>query len=159
MALIELKNVSKRFGMLSVLDHVSLSIPAGQSIVIIGASGTGKSVLLKHIVGLLKPDIGEIWFDGNRIDALSQSQLMKVRTRIGFLFQMSALFDSLTVGENIAFPLREHTKKTSAEIQQTVAEKLRMVELPGIEKKCPLNFPAACANASRSLALSRLILR
>ena len=154
MALIEIKNVSKRFGPLTVLDHVSLAIPAGQSVVIIGASGTGKSVLLKHIVGLLKPDSGEIWFDGKRIDELSQAELMKARTRIGFLFQMSALFDSLTVGENIAFPMREHTKKTNDEIKVAVAEKLKMVELPGIEKKMPAELSGGMR---KRVALARAI--
>ena len=114
--LIELKNVSKAFGLLKVLDRVSLNIETGRSIVIIGASGTGKSVLLKHIVGLLTPDRGEVWFDGKRIDNMSQRDLMKVRQRIGFLFQMGALFDSINVGENIAFPLREHTGKSASEI-------------------------------------------
>src|SRR6476469_2698690 len=109
MALIELRKVSKRFGRLVVLNEVDLSIPEGESLVVIGASGTGKSVLLKHIVGLLKPDRGEVLYDGQRIDTLDERSLMQVRQRIGFLFQMGALFDSLNVGDNIAFPLREHT--------------------------------------------------
>src|ERR1044071_2976456 len=108
MPLIELRNVSKRFGRLVVLNGVSLAVEEGQSLVIIGASGTGKSVLLKHIVGLLKPDSGKVWFDGKRIDKLAERDLMEVRKRFGFLFQMGALFDSLNVGDNIAFPLREH---------------------------------------------------
>src|SRR6059058_508922 len=118
MALIELRDVSKRFGRLIVLRHLDLSIEEGQSIVIIGASGTGKSVLLKHIVGLLTPDQGEVWFDGQRIDTMPERQLMEVRQRIGFLFQMSALFDSLNVGDNVAFPVQEHTTKTRDEIHQ-----------------------------------------
>src|SRR3954469_13912367 len=97
MALIELKKVFKRFGKLVVLRNLSLSIERGQSLVVIGASGTGKSVLLKHIVGLLRPDAGEVWFDGKRIDALPERSLVEVRRRFGFLFQMGALFDSLTV--------------------------------------------------------------
>src|SRR5947209_19541173 len=116
MPLIELRKVSKSFGRLVVLDEIDLGIEEGQSLVVIGASGTGKSVLLKHIVGLLKPDEGEVWFDGNRIDTMPDRQLMEVRQRIGFLFQMSALFDSLNVGDNIAFPLREHTSKSNEEI-------------------------------------------
>ena len=100
MPLIELRHISKSFGWLKVLEDVSLDIPAGQSIVVIGASGTGKSVLLKHIVGLLKPDHGEVWFDGHRIDTLTERPLMDVRKRFGFLFQMGALFDSLNVGDN-----------------------------------------------------------
>src|SRR5438034_6233444 len=111
MPLIDLKHISKSFAWHVVLNDISLSIEAGQSLVIIGASGTGKSVLLKHIVALLKPDAGEVWFDGKRIDTLGERPLVEVRRRIGFLFQMGALFDSLNVGANIAFPVREHTQK------------------------------------------------
>src|SRR5213075_654004 len=115
MALIELRDVHKRFGRLVVLDGVSLGIAEGESLVIIGASGTGKSVLLKHIVGLLKPDSGEVWFDGNRVDQMPERDLMDLRQRFGFLFQMGALFDSLDVCDNLAFPLIEHTRKSPAE--------------------------------------------
>src|SRR4051812_5427769 len=111
MSFIELKHVSKRFGKLHVLKNLSLSIEKGKSLVVIGASGTGKSVLLKHIVGLLRPDHGEVWIDGQRIDELAERDLVDVRTRFGFLFQMGALFDSLTVAENIGFPIVEHTHK------------------------------------------------
>src|SRR5690348_11000779 len=137
MSLIELRNVSKRFGRLVVLNGVSLSIEEGQSLVVIGASGSGKSVMLKHIVGLLTPDDGEVWFDGQRIDELSDRELDKVRQQFGFLFQMGALFDSLTVEDNVAFPVVEHTKKPAEEIRKLVAEKLRMVGLDGTQKKMP----------------------
>jgi phospholipid/cholesterol/gamma-HCH transport system ATP-binding protein len=137
MSLIELRNISKRFGKLIVLDRFSLSIEAGKSIVVIGPSGTGKSVLLKHIVCLLKPDSGEVWFDGRRIDKLSENRIMELRHRFGFLFQMGALFDSQTVFENVAFPLVEHTKKSREEIAEQVIEKLRMVGLPEVGKKMP----------------------
>lgn len=136
-SLIDLKNLHKRFGRLVVLDGVSLSVPAGQSLVVIGASGTGKSVLLKHIVGLLLPDSGEVWFDEHRIDRLPERKLMQVRTRFGFLFQMGALFDSLNVGDNIAFPLVQHTRKGQEEIREIVAKHLAMVGLRGIERKMP----------------------
>src|SRR3954447_22141549 len=116
MSLIQLNNVSKSFGRLVVLDELTLSIERGQSLVVIGASGTGKSVLLKHIVGLLKPDDGEVYFDGARVDLMPERQLMELRQRFGFLFQMGALFDSLTVGENIAFPIQEHTHMRPPEI-------------------------------------------
>src|SRR5438093_1424900 len=119
MALIELRNVSKRFGRLVVLNGVSLSIEEGQSLVVIGASGSGKSVMLKHIVGLLKPDEGEVWYDGRRIDQLSSQELDKVREQFGFLFQMGALFDSLSVEANVAFPIVEHTHKSPQEIQKS----------------------------------------
>jgi len=137
MALIELKHLSKRFGHLEVLRDVSLSIEEGKCIVVIGASGTGKSVLLKHIVGLLRPDSGQVWFDGKRIDDLRERDLVAVRKQFGFLFQMGALFDSLTVDENIAFPLAEHTRKPPDEIAKLVKEKLSMVGLPEIGKKMP----------------------
>jgi len=135
--LVEFKNVKKRFAHLVVLDGVSLKVELGESVVIIGASGSGKSVLLKHIVGLLRPDDGEVYFDGVRIDLLPEKDLMPFRRRCGFLFQMSALFDSLNVGENIAFPLQEHTKKSKDEIAEIVRQKLSMVGLSGIEKKMP----------------------
>jgi phospholipid/cholesterol/gamma-HCH transport system ATP-binding protein len=152
--LIELKNVSKSFGWLTVLKGVSLSINAGDSIVIIGGSGTGKSVLLKHIVGLLKPDQGEVWFDGKRVDELDDRTLMEVRQRIGFLFQMGALFDSLNVRDNIAFPLREHTRKSDDEVVKIVADKLRMVGLSGIEAKMPAELSGGM---KKRVALARAI--
>jgi phospholipid/cholesterol/gamma-HCH transport system ATP-binding protein len=152
--LIELKNVSKSFGWLTVLKGVSLSINAGDSIVIIGGSGTGKSVLLKHIVGLLKPDHGEVWFDGKRVDELDDRTLMEVRQRIGFLFQMGALFDSLNVRDNIAFPLREHTRKSDDEVVKIVADKLRMVGLTGIEAKMPAELSGGM---KKRVALARAI--
>ena len=154
MALIQLKNVSKSFGWLNVLNGVSLSIEAGESLVIIGASGTGKSVLLKHIVGLLTPDDGEVWFEGLRIDTLADAKLMEARQRIGFLFQMSALFDSMNVGDNIAFPLREHTRKSAAEIRQVVADKLKRVGLTGIKNKMPAELSGGM---KKRVALARAI--
>jgi phospholipid/cholesterol/gamma-HCH transport system ATP-binding protein len=153
-AFIELKKVSKRFGRLVVLDELDLSIAEGESITIIGASGTGKSVLLKHIVGLLRPDTGEVWFDGQRIDTMTERKLMDVRQRFGFLFQMGALFDSLTVGENIAFPLVEHTHKRPDEIRRIVAQKLEMVGLPGMEKKMPAQLSGG---QKKRVALARAI--
>jgi phospholipid/cholesterol/gamma-HCH transport system ATP-binding protein len=137
MAFIELKHVFKRFGKLVVLKNLSLSIEKGQSLVVIGASGTGKSVLLKHIVGLLRPDAGEVWIDGQRIDSLPERSLVNVRRRFGFLFQMGALFDSLTVADNIGFPLVEHTHKSREEIRAIVAYKLRQVGLPEAGIKMP----------------------
>ncbi len=137
MSLIELKNVSKRFGRLIVLRDLTLNIEDGQSIVIIGASGSGKSVMLKHIVGLLRPDSGEVHFDGQRMDDLPEKRLSELRTNFGFLFQMGALFDSLTVADNVAFPLVEHTHKTPEEIAQVVMEKLKMIGLPEAGPKMP----------------------
>src|SRR3954470_16801211 len=137
MSLIELRNVSKRFGSLHVLRKVNLSIEAGKCIVIIGGSGSGKSVMLKHMVGLLKPDKGEVFFDGQRIDDLPERKLVPVRTQFGFLFQMGALFDSVNVGENVTFPLVEHTRKTPEEIEALAREKLAFVGLDGTQKKMP----------------------
>jgi phospholipid/cholesterol/gamma-HCH transport system ATP-binding protein len=137
MSLIELRNVHKRFGRLVVLNGVSLGIEEGQSVVVIGASGSGKSVMLKHIVGLLKPDRGEVWFDGRRIDDLGEREMDSIREQFGFLFQMGALFDSLNVEDNVGFPLVEHTRKSRAEIAKVVSEKLAMVGLDGTQKKMP----------------------
>ena len=137
MALIELRNVHKRFGRLVVLNGVTLRIEEGQSLVVIGASGSGKSVMLKHIVGLLKPDDGEVWFDDKRIDTNSEREMDAIRQQFGFLFQMGALFDSLTVEENVAFPLVEHTRKAGSEIGKLVQQKLGMVGLDGTQKKMP----------------------
>jgi phospholipid/cholesterol/gamma-HCH transport system ATP-binding protein len=137
MPIIELRKISKRFGPHVVLDGIDLSIEEGQGLVIIGASGSGKSVMLKHIVGLLKPDKGEVWFDGQRIDNRPERALQEIRHHFGFLFQMGALFDSLTVAENVAFPLVEHTRKSPDEITEIVHRKLTMVGLPEAGAKMP----------------------
>lgn len=154
MAIIELKQLRKRFGPLVVLDGVTLSIEAGQSVVILGASGSGKSVMLKHIVGLLKPDAGEVWFDGTRIDTLPERRLMEVRKRFGFLFQMGALFDSMTVADNVAFPLREHTSLDRDEINRIVRQKLTMVGLPDAGPKMPAELSGG---QRKRVALARAI--
>ena len=135
--LIELRGVSKRFGALQVLDGVDLALETGKTTVVIGESGTGKSVLLKHIVALLKPDRGEVHFHGRRIDDLPERELAAIRCRFGFLFQMGALFDSMTVGQNVAFPVVEHTSKTRAELDALVTEKLRLVGLDGLQNRRP----------------------
>ena len=135
--LIELRGVSKRFGNLTVLDHVDLKLYRGQTTVVIGESGTGKSVLLKHIVALLRPDEGEVYFHGERIDQRNEQQLVDVRRRFGFLFQMGALFDSMTVRENVAFPLVQHGNGTLQHLDETVAQKLRMVGLDGLQLRRP----------------------
>src|SRR5829696_6353600 len=154
MSLIELRNVHKRFGRLVVLNGVSLSIEEGQSLVVIGASGSGKSVMLKHIVGLLKPDRGEVWFDGERIDTYSEREMDGIRQQFGFLFQMGALFDSLNVEDNVAFPLVEHTHKAAAEIGNIVAQKLAMVGLDGTQKKMPAELSGG---QRKRVALARAI--
>ena len=154
MALIELRDLHKKFGRLVVLDGVTLHVDKGESLVIIGASGSGKSVMLKHVVGLLKPDKGEVWYDGHRIDELPERKLMEVRKHFGFLFQWGALFDSLNVGDNIAFPLREHTTKPPAEIREIVARCLVRIGLPGIERKMPSELSGG---QRKRVALARAI--
>ena len=162
MHLIELRDIHKRFGRLIVLHGITLNSEAGQALVIIGASGTGKSVLLKHIVGLLKPDHGEVWFDGQRIDKLPERDLQAVRQHFGFLFQMGALFDSISVIDNVAFPLVEHTRKSKEEILAIAQDKLAMVGLPEIGKKMPAELSGGQrkrVGLARAIALSpRVIL-
>ncbi|MEX0774846.1 MAG: ABC transporter ATP-binding protein [Phycisphaeraceae bacterium] len=135
--IVRLVDVYKSFGPLKVLAGVSLDILPGQTTVIMGPSGAGKSVLLKHIAGLLKPDRGQVWFHDQRIDNLRQRELIDVRKRMGFLFQMGALFDSMNVLDNICFPLLEHTRMKLEERRQRCDAVLRMVGLAGIEKKMP----------------------
>lgn len=134
---IELKGVSKSFGELVVLDGIDLAIYPGQTTVVLGESGTGKSVLLKTIVGLLRPDRGSVVFDGMDVTRLSERELAAVRIRFGFLFQGGALFDSMTAGENVAFALRQHTTRTHAEIRDLVRGKLRLVGLEAVEGQMP----------------------
>lgn len=154
MALIECRNLRKSFGRQVVLDGLNLSINAGESLVIIGASGSGKSVLLKHIVGLLRPDSGEVWFDGKRMDDLPERALVEMRTRFGFLFQMSALFDSMTCFENVSFPLVEHSKKSNEEIAQITQNCLSMVGLPEVGMKMPAQLSGG---QKKRVALARAI--
>ena len=135
--MIKLIDVHKSFGKQAVLNGVNLEIEDGKTTVIIGKSGGGKSVLLKHIIGLLQPDSGQILIDDLDITKLDEKGLNETRKKFGMLFQEAALFDSMTVGENVAFPLREHTKLKDEEIRQTVADRLRAVGLTGIEAKMP----------------------
>ncbi len=135
--IIELRNVTKRFGALVVFDGIGLELEKGKTTVVIGESGVGKSVLLKHIVGLLRPDSGEVYFHGRRIDHRSEQELVEVRRHIGFLFQLGALFDSMTVAENVGFPVREHKPCGEAELSKIVREKLHMVGLDGLQDRRP----------------------
>lgn len=135
--IVSFQGVHKAFGPQKVLDDVSLDIERGKTTVIIGPSGTGKSVFIKLLVGLLKPDQGSIFVDGEDITRLKERHLYGVRKKFGMLFQDGALFDSMDVGENVAFPLRRHTKKSEKEIRSIVAQKLAQVGLPGVEHKFP----------------------
>jgi phospholipid/cholesterol/gamma-HCH transport system ATP-binding protein len=152
--LIELRGVHKRFGQLVVLDGLSLSVEPGETVVVIGASGSGKSVTLKLIVGLLQPDSGDVLFDGRPIQRLSQRALVPIRRQIGFLFQGGALFDSMTVEENVAFPLVEGTSKSLEEIDRLVDEKLAMIGLPDMRKKMPAELSGG---QRKRVALARAI--
>jgi phospholipid/cholesterol/gamma-HCH transport system ATP-binding protein len=135
--MIKLVDLHKSFGRQKVLDGLDIEIEEGKTTVIIGRSGGGKSVLLKHIIGLLRPDRGQVLIDGVDITKLNDRELNEIRKKFGMLFQESALFDSMTVGENVAFPLREHTSMKEKEIRETVAERLRSVGLTGVEAKIP----------------------
>jgi len=134
---LECKNVWKQFDDKHVLQGVNLTIEPGETVVIIGQSGTGKSVLLKHIVGLLSPDRGAVLVDNVNVAKLSRKKLFELRMRFGMVFQSAALFDSLTVAENVGLAIREHTEKTDEEIAQICDEKLRMVGLEGVSSKVP----------------------
>jgi len=135
--MIEIKNLVKSFGKKQVLKGVNLNIERGKTTVIIGASGCGKSVLLKLIIGLLKPDSGEVFIDGEEITKMNEKEIYRVRNKFGFLFQGAALFDSMTVGENIGLGLAENTETPQAEINRIVTEKLELVNLKGTENLMP----------------------
>ncbi|MFN7459022.1 MAG: ABC transporter ATP-binding protein, partial [Gemmatimonas sp.] len=135
--MIELKNVHKAFGPKQVLRGFSLTVAEGETMVIIGYSGTGKSVAIKHIVGLLEPDDGEVWVDGKRVDQLSRKELYALRGKIGYVFQFAALFDSMTVGENVAMGLRKRGELTEAEIDTRVDEAVALVDRPDVRNGRP----------------------
>jgi len=135
--MITLRNVHKSFGSQKVLDDLSLDIPEGKITAIIGPSGEGKSVLLKHLIGLLHPDSGQVLVDGESLVGLRRSQLNRIREKFGMLFQNVALFDSMTVFENVAFPLQEKTKLSKDEIRRMVLDALEDVGLKNIEDKYP----------------------
>jgi len=150
-------NVEKSFGEQKVLNKLNLTIDEGKITVIIGRSGEGKSVLLKHIIGLLRPDEGEIWVNDKEITHLKARELNEVRKQFGMLFQEAALFDSMTVGDNVAFPLREHTGKHEKEIETLVSNILREVGLEGVEDKMPSQLSGGMkkrVGLARALALN-----
>ena len=158
---VELRDVSKAFGDLRVLDQVSLAIPAGRGFCILGRSGTGKSVMLKHIIGLMKPDAGHVLVEGDEITGLSSRALSPIRQRIGFLFQNAALFDSISVGENVAFPLRRHTTLSDDEIRARATDLLAQVGLEREYDKMPADLSGGMrkrAGLARAMALEPSIL-
>jgi phospholipid/cholesterol/gamma-HCH transport system ATP-binding protein len=135
--MIEVRNLQKNFDGQKILDGVSFRIENGESVVIIGRSGGGKSVLIKHLIGLLQPDSGEVLIDGENIGQMNERQLLRVRRNFGMVFQGAALFDSMTVAENVAFGLRRHELLTEGEIARRVSNILEIVDLPGTENKKP----------------------
>jgi len=152
---IVLENITKRFGPNLVLDSVSLAIEKGKTTVVIGPSGCGKTVLVKHLIVLLRPNSGEVYFKNRRIDDLSENELNKVRTQYGFLFQGGALFDSLSVTENIVFPIRQHCEITDwREVEELVKAKLAMVGLDGYQNQFPANLSGG---QRKRVALARAI--
>jgi len=137
MAMIEIKDLHKSFGGLTVLRGVNLTVEKGESMTVIGGSGSGKSVLIKHIIGLLFPDKGQVIVDGQVLNELEEFGLNELRKKFGMLFQGAALFDSLTVWENVGFPLKQHTKQSDKEIRKIATEKLALVGLKDVEDKMP----------------------
>jgi phospholipid/cholesterol/gamma-HCH transport system ATP-binding protein len=143
--MIQLIDVHKAFGEKEVLRGFTLEVKEGETMVVIGYSGTGKSVAIKHIVGLLEPDFGTVIVDGQEVPKLSRPQLYALREKIGYVFQFAALFDSLSIGENVAMGLRKQGTLSEADIKSRVAEVLGLVDLPGVEEK----FPAELSGGMR----------
>ena len=158
---ITLDHVSKSFGDRQVLQDVSLSVAPGETICIVGRSGTGKSVTLKLIIALIKPDAGHIWIDGEDITRLEDNELSRVRRKMGFLFQNAALFDFLTLYDNLALPLRRLTRKSDQEIDEIIDRVLHQVGLGGDREKMPLELSGGMkkrAGLARALVLEPEIL-
>ncbi len=147
-----IENLSKSYGSKPVLKNLSFEVERGECFVILGRSGSGKSVTLRQLNGLEKPDSGTVLFDGIDITALSERELVPVRIRVAMLFQGGALFDSMSVYENVAFPIREHTRLAESEIRQRVREKLAAVRLEGIENRLPA---ALSGGMKKRVALAR----
>ena len=155
-AMIAVRGLKKRIGRQEILLGVDLTVAKGETLAIIGRSGGGKSVLLKHLIGLMTPDAGEVWIDGENIIGLSERQLAAIRRKVGILFQSGALFDSMTVEENIAFPLEEAGERDPAKIAERVREMLEVIELEGEEKKMPVNLSGGM---KKRVGLARSIIR
>jgi phospholipid/cholesterol/gamma-HCH transport system ATP-binding protein len=153
---LECRDVHKRFGDKRVLAGVDLEVRRGETMVVLGASGSGKTVLLKHMNGLIRPDRGEVWIDGRNIVGLEEPELLEVRKKVGMVFQGSALFDSLTLGENVAYPLREHTGWSDERVRARTREVLGLVGLDGSEHLYPAELSGGMkkrAALARALAL------
>jgi phospholipid/cholesterol/gamma-HCH transport system ATP-binding protein len=155
-AMISVHGLVKRIGTQEILRGVDLEVPVGETLAIIGRSGGGKSVLLKHLIGLMRPNAGEIWVDGQNIIAMNERELASIREKVGILFQGSALFDSMSVEENIAFPLREAGERNPETIRRKVREMLDVMELEGEEEKMPVNLSGGM---KKRVGLARAIVR
>ncbi len=154
--MIAVRGLVKRIGQQDILCGVDLDVTRGETLAIIGRSGGGKSVLLKHLVGLMKPNAGQIWVEGQNIIALNERQLAMIRPKIGILFQGAALFDSMTVEENIAFPLREAGERDPKVLREKVRQMLETMELEGQEEKMPVNLSGGM---KKRVGLARAIVR
>ena len=153
-AIMRVEGLCKSFHKNQVLKGLDLEFKRAATTVVMGPSGCGKSVMLKHLIGLLKPDAGKVWFDNERIDQIPEAQLGPFRRRIGFLFQQGALFDSMTVGANVAFPLREHSDMSETEQAERVATMLDMVGMPGTQDRNPATLSGG---QRKRIALARAI--
>jgi phospholipid/cholesterol/gamma-HCH transport system ATP-binding protein len=154
--MIAVRSLAKRIGQQQILRGVDLEIATGETVAIIGRSGGGKSVLLKHLVGLMTPDAGEIWIDGQNIIGMNERQLGAIRTKVGILFQGAALFDSMTVEENIAFPLREAGERDPEILHTKVEEMLEVIEMDGQQDKMPESLSGGM---KKRVGLARSIIR
>jgi phospholipid/cholesterol/gamma-HCH transport system ATP-binding protein len=154
--MIRLIDVHKSFGSKRVLEGFSLEVEEGETMVIVGYSGSGKSVAIKHIVGLLEPDSGTVWVDGKEVPRLSRPELYELRSKVGYVFQFAALFDSMSIGDNVAMGLRKEHRLNEGEIAARVTESLALVDLPGVESK----FPAELSGGMRKrVGIARAIAR
>ncbi|HZR78080.1 MAG TPA: ATP-binding cassette domain-containing protein [Chthoniobacterales bacterium] len=154
--MIAVRGLEKRIGAQEILRGVDLEVGRGETLAIIGRSGGGKSVLLKHLIGLMQPTAGEIWVEGQNITQMTERELAFVRQKVGILFQGSALFDSMTVAENIAFPLREAGERDPSVLRKRVSEMLEVMELQGQEEKMPVNLSGGM---KKRVGLARSIVR
>jgi phospholipid/cholesterol/gamma-HCH transport system ATP-binding protein len=154
--MIKLIDVHKSFGPKKVLQGFSLEVNEGETMILIGFSGSGKSVAIKHIVGLLDPDRGTVWVDGKEVPKLTRPELYELRSKIGYVFQFAALFDSLSIGDNVAMGLRKEGRLSEPDIMKRVGEALELVDLPGVESK----FPAELSGGMRKrVGIARAIAR
>src|SRR3989440_11827757 len=155
-SMIAVRSLKKAIGDQEILRGVDLDVARGETLAIIGRSGGGKSVLLKHLIGLMRPSAGEVWIEGQNIIEMSERQLASIRQKVGILFQGSALFDSMTVAENIAFPLREAGERDPNVLRKRVTEMLDVMELQGQEEKMPVNLSGGM---KKRVGLARSIIR